>query len=48
MGTDIENAIEMKDMYKIYPNGTVANSGVNFCVKKGEIHALVGLSLIHI
>lgn len=40
MGT--ENVIEMKDMYKIYPNGTVANSGVNFCVKKGEIHALVG------
>ncbi|MDE7332820.1 MAG: ABC transporter ATP-binding protein [Lachnospiraceae bacterium] len=42
MDTDIQNVIEMKDMYKIYPNGTVANSGVNFCVKKGEIHALVG------
>ena len=42
MGADIQNVIEMKDMYKIYPNGTVANSGVNFCVKQGEIHALVG------
>ncbi len=42
MSTDIQNVIEMKDMYKIYPNGTVANSGVNFCAKRGEIHALVG------
>ena len=25
MGADNQNVIEMKDMYKIYPNGTVAN-----------------------
>ena len=42
MGADTQYVIEMKDMYKIYPNGTVANSGVNFRVKRGEIHALVG------
>ncbi|MBP3311853.1 MAG: ABC transporter ATP-binding protein [Butyricicoccus sp.] len=35
-------AVEMRDMHKIYPNGTVANSGVNFSVAKGEVHALVG------
>lgn len=36
------NVIEMQDVFKIYPNGTVANRGVNFCVRAGEIHALVG------
>lgn len=34
--------IEMKDIEKIYPNGVAANKGINFCVKKGEIHALMG------
>lgn len=34
--------LEMKDIQKIYPNGTVANSGVNLSVAEGEIHALVG------
>ena len=34
--------IEMKNIVKIYPNGVVANNGVNFSVNKGEIHALVG------
>lgn len=34
--------IEMKNIVKIYPNGVVANNGVNFFVNKGEIHALVG------
>ncbi|MBI9044254.1 MAG: ABC transporter ATP-binding protein [Anaerolineaceae bacterium] len=34
--------IEMRDIVKIYPNGVVANDGVNFSVEKGEIHALVG------
>ncbi|NMB19071.1 MAG: ABC transporter ATP-binding protein [Erysipelothrix sp.] len=35
-------AIEMIDVTKIYPNGVVANRDVNFRVKKGEIHALMG------
>jgi simple sugar transport system ATP-binding protein len=34
--------IEMRDIVKVYPNGVVANDGVNFSVEKGEIHALVG------
>ncbi len=37
-----ENVIEMQNVYKIYPNGTVANKGINFSVRAGEIHALVG------
>jgi general nucleoside transport system ATP-binding protein len=37
--TDI---LEMRDIHKIYPNGTVANRGVNLTVREGEIHALVG------
>ena len=35
-------AIEMKGIVKIYPNGIVANKGVDFEVEEGEIHALVG------
>ena len=27
---------------KVYPNGIAANQGVDFSVKKGEIHALMG------
>ncbi len=34
--------ITMKQMYKVYPNGIVANDYVDFSVKEGEIHALVG------
>ncbi|MEH7223235.1 ABC transporter ATP-binding protein [Bacillus sp. JJ1566] len=34
--------LQMKDIYKIYPNGTVANQGVNLDINEGEIHALVG------
>ncbi len=34
--------IEMRDIVKVYPNGVVANNGVNFSVERGEIHALVG------
>ncbi len=34
--------IEMSDIVKVYPNGVVANEGVNFSVEPGEIHALVG------
>lgn len=34
--------LEMKDISKIYSNGIAANKNVNFNLKKGEIHALVG------
>jgi simple sugar transport system ATP-binding protein len=34
--------IQMNNIVKVYPNGVVANDGVNFSVDKGEIHALVG------
>ena len=34
--------LEMKDISKIYGNGIAANKDVNFNLKKGEIHALVG------
>jgi simple sugar transport system ATP-binding protein len=32
----------MRQIVKIYPNGVVANNGVDFSVDAGEIHALVG------
>lgn len=34
--------LEMRDIHKTYPNGTIANRGVNLEVREGEIHALVG------
>lgn len=38
-----ENLIlEMKNIWKIYPNGVVANKDMNLSVNKGEIHALLG------
>ena len=37
-----EYAIRMKGITKVYPNGTMANQDVDFEVKKGEIHALMG------
>ena len=38
----MENLLEVKDVTKIYPGGIVANYKINFSVKEGEIHALVG------
>lgn len=35
-------ALEMRDITKVYPNGTVANAHVHFACQKGEIHALLG------
>ena len=35
-------AIEMRGITKIYPNGVVANQGVDFSVNYGEIHAVMG------
>ena len=37
-----ENLLDMKDLTKIYEGGVLANHGVNFSVREGEIHALVG------
>ena len=37
-----DEILEMKNIVKVYPNGFVANSGINFSVKRGEIHALLG------
>lgn len=34
--------LEMRDITKIYTNGIVANESVNFSVRKGEIHGLIG------
>jgi general nucleoside transport system ATP-binding protein len=34
--------LEMKNIHKVYPNGTAANWGVDLIVEEGEIHALVG------
>lgn len=37
-----EYILSMEHITKVYSNGFVANKDVNFSVKKGEIHALVG------
>lgn len=37
-----EVLLSMEHITKIYDNGFVANSDVNFAVRKGEIHGLVG------
>ncbi|MFP3155490.1 ABC transporter ATP-binding protein [Lachnospiraceae bacterium ZAX-1] len=37
-----ETILEMKNISKTYSNGVKANTDVNFNLKKGEIHALVG------
>lgn len=34
--------LEMKNIWKIYPNGVVANKDMQLQVNKGEIHALLG------
>ena len=39
---DIEYVVQMKGITKVYPNGIAANQGVDFNIKKGEIHALMG------
>ena len=37
-----EYVLSMEKITKIYPNGFIANQDIDFSVKKGEIHALVG------
>ena len=34
--------VDMQGIIKVYPNGVVANNGVDFQIKPGEIHAIVG------
>ena len=36
------NAVEMRAVTMIYDNGVAANAGVDFSVRAGEIHALMG------
>ena len=40
--TNTEYVIQMKGITKVYPNGIAANQNVDFNVKEGEIHALMG------
>lgn len=35
-------ALHMKNIVKVYPNGVMANKDVTLCVNQGEIHALSG------
>ena len=37
-----EYAVQMKGITKVYPNGVAANQNVDFNVRRGEIHALMG------
>ena len=39
---DEEYVVQMKGITKVYPNGIAANQGVDFNVRRGEIHALMG------
>ncbi len=34
--------VDMRGIVKVYPNGVVANDGVDFTIESGEIHAIVG------
>jgi general nucleoside transport system ATP-binding protein len=38
----MDELLSMKGITKIYPNGIVANKDVDFSVRKGEIHAIMG------
>ena len=41
-GNSMSELLKMENICKVYPNGVVANRDINFSLKKGEIHALVG------
>ena len=38
---DEQYVVQMKGITKVYPNGVAANQGVDFNLRKGEIHALM-------
>ncbi|SFH52377.1 simple sugar transport system ATP-binding protein [Tindallia magadiensis] len=38
----MEEILSMQGITKVYPNGVMANKDVNFSVRKGEIHAVMG------
>ncbi len=42
MGFRVQPLLEVHDVWKIYPNGVVANRGVSLVVKEGEVLALLG------
>jgi ABC-type uncharacterized transport system ATPase subunit len=37
-----QELLEMRNITKVYPNGVLANRNVNFSLRQGEIHAIVG------
>ena len=39
---DEDYVVQMKGITKVYPNGVAANQGVDFNLRRGEIHALMG------
>ncbi|SDY23749.1 simple sugar transport system ATP-binding protein [Tindallia californiensis] len=39
---NMEEILSMQGITKVYPNGVMANKDVNFSVRKGEIHAVMG------
>lgn len=39
---DAKEALRLEEITKVYPNGVIANHGVNMTVLEGEIHALSG------
>jgi len=40
----MENILRVRNLMKVYPNGTQALKGVSFDVKKGEFLVIIGLS----
>ncbi len=34
--------LEMHNVWKVYPNGVIANSGIDLFIEQGKIHALLG------
>ncbi|GAB4016750.1 MAG: phosphonate ABC transporter ATP-binding protein [Bdellovibrio sp.] len=39
-----DNILEVRNLFKVYPNGTQALKGVSFDVKRGEFLVVIGLS----